>query len=514
MPRSWLVGVLWLAGCAGAPARDESDCFFDSPLILDLRLELPEREMAALREDPRAYVSATLREGAIVHRGVGVKLKGAVGSFQAVDERPAITVNVNKFVKEQTFHAMSRFHLNNSVQDPTCLHEQIASRLFAEAGMPAARVAHARVRLNGRDLGLYVLKEGFDSHFLARHFRVATGNFYDGGFVQDIDADLERDSGTGPEDRRDLKELVEACREPDRAARWRRIEAKLHVDAFITFMAVELMTGHWDGYSLNCNNYRVYVNPADGRAHFLPHGMDQVFQDPGASVLDHPRALVASAVMGRAAWRARFRQRVAELLPLFESGRLHPLIDGVSARLMAVMGSEQAAAYPDQVRDLKERLAARTESLREQLARPIPPATTFDESGMARLGEWQPWSESEDAVIEQDHSVFHVRAGASRHCVAGWSQRVVLPHGRYSLRGTARADGVLSIRDEWGAGAGFRTSLAGRTNRVAGTTRWRELVCVFEVAEESREIDLVIELRAVQGEAWFERRSVVLRRER
>ena len=80
-------------------------------------------------------------------------------------------------------------------------------------------------------------------------FGDATGNFYDGGFVQDINADLEKDSGQGPDDHSDLRALQAACLEPDPEKRWPAIEERLDVDAFVSFMALELMTCHWDGYT-------------------------------------------------------------------------------------------------------------------------------------------------------------------------------------------------------------------------------------------------------------------------
>ncbi len=91
------------------------------------------------------------------------------------------------------------------MQDDSYLHEGLCSELFTAAGLVAPRVTHARVLLNGRDLGLYVLKEGVDKRFLARHFPKAKGNLYDGGFCQDVDEELQKDEGKGVDDRSDLR---------------------------------------------------------------------------------------------------------------------------------------------------------------------------------------------------------------------------------------------------------------------------------------------------------------------
>ena len=52
------------------------------------------------------------------------------------------------------------------------------------------------------------------------------------------------------------------------------------------------------------NNYRVYFDPGrDGRAVWLPHGMDQLFGDPGFPILDIPGTILAATVMADPEWR-------------------------------------------------------------------------------------------------------------------------------------------------------------------------------------------------------------------
>src|SRR6185295_6902273 len=150
-----------------------------------------------------------------VYVGVSIKLKGSAGSFREVDDKPALTLRMDREDDDARFHGLAKFHLNNSVQDDSYLRELIASDLFRAAGVATPRVTHARVWLNERDVGLYVLKEGFDKLLVKRFFEHANGNLYDGGFCQDVDADLSKECGKGPDDRADLIALREPCTEPD-----------------------------------------------------------------------------------------------------------------------------------------------------------------------------------------------------------------------------------------------------------------------------------------------------------
>src|SRR6185369_10064116 len=116
-----------------------------------------------LRREPRKYVKATLKEdGKVVARDIGVHIKGAAGSFRGIDDKPGLTLNMNKFGTEARFHGMDKFHLANSVQDPSYLSELLCGELFRAAGVPTSRIGHAVVTINGRGRGLYYVKEGYD----------------------------------------------------------------------------------------------------------------------------------------------------------------------------------------------------------------------------------------------------------------------------------------------------------------------------------------------------------------
>lgn len=501
---------------------DASDAFFASEKVVSLKIELAPAELQKLRDDNRNYVRCEVVEnGSVTYKSVAIKLKGAAGSFREWDDRPALTLNMGKYTKKQSFHQLNKFHLNNSVQDEAYLNELLCSEIFRKAGLPVPRVTHARVWLNGRDVGLYVLKEGFDKSFLKRHFADASGNLYDGGFLQDIDVDLEKDAGDGPDDRSDLQALREACAESDPVLRETRLATLLDVDRFIDFMALELMTGHWDGYSLAKNNYRLYFDPQSKKAHFLAHGMDQTFVYPEASVIDYPGAIVASAVMHSRAWRKNYRARLKQFLPLFDPPTpLLRIVDTQQKRLFPVMREmheDQANAFNDRIAELKQRLIERAANLRDQVEQPDPGPLEFSEDGLAELPDWYPVSESEDAVQEQpelagQRATYQIKCGPSGACVASWRRKVLLEKGRYQLEVRAKAKGIVGQEDEKGTGAGVRVSGANRTNSLTGTSNWKVLQFEFETADDLREVELVAELRATAGEVWFEAKSLRLKR--
>ena len=260
-------------GDAGWPGQD----LFTNGVIR-IEIKIAAQDLERLRQNAREFVRAEVTEGATLYGDVAVHLKGSVGSFRPLDDKPGLTLDFARFRATQRFHGLRRVHLNNSVEDPSYCNEQIGGELFRAAGVPAPRVTRALVMLNTRSLGLYVLKEAFTEDFLSCYFKKVGGNLYEPGEGHDVNQRLKKTSIQAPaQDRKALKALAEAALEPGLEQRWSRLEKVLELDRFIRFVALEVMLCHRDGYSLARNNFRVYQDLDTGKMVFFPHGMDQLF---------------------------------------------------------------------------------------------------------------------------------------------------------------------------------------------------------------------------------------------
>jgi len=227
----WAAGALLCVSVICAPSLYTDGATNPPPLyadfltthpILTIHLQVDDAALAGLRLQPRAYVRCAVDEGGQVYRDVGFHLKGQPGTFQNFDGKPSLTLNFDRFVQGQRFHGptfarglrrgrLDKLHLNNSVSDPTYLTEMVCRELFLAAGVPTGRAGHARVFLNGRDAGFYVVFEGYNKGFLKQHFGDASGHLYDSEFMHDINEPLKSSSSGGPVERGDLRELAEAC---------------------------------------------------------------------------------------------------------------------------------------------------------------------------------------------------------------------------------------------------------------------------------------------------------------
>jgi len=512
------------------PLRPEpTEQFFTNRAVPHLKIEITGTNLTNLRDKNREYVRATVREGDApekVYSDVGIHLKGAAGSFRGLDDKPALTLNFDKFRERQKFHGLDKIHLNNSVQDPSYMTEHLCGTLFREANVPASRVSFARVWLNGRDLGFYVLKEGFDKQFLRLYFRNPNGNLYDGGFLREITEPLDKISGHETNGYAALKAAAAAATEPDPSQRLQRLDQVLALDRFISFIAVEIMTWHWDGYALKRNNYRVYHDPDADKIVFFPHGMDQMFWEPNGPLLPNMEGLVARKVLETTEGRRRYRARMSELLTnVFKIEVLTNRINELQARIrpeLTAINPEVARNHDGAVDHLRAEVIGRWAGLQRLLSIPEPQPLKFDNSGFAALSIWRTLDPLGTALLDRvgvagSKRTLHIRAGPAGKCTASWRCRVLLAPGQYRCEGLVRTAGVVALDEpnaavQKGKGAGLRVhgSRQPRSNEALGDTDWRKVEFDFAVDPAGEEAEVVCELRAAKGEAWFDLDSLRL----
>jgi len=512
-----------------APATPGPDLFSDTNIVR-IHIVIPKAGLRLLRtynwhEDrgrERPETTATITEGQLIYTNVALHLKGAAGSYRSIDDRPAFTLNFAKHAKGQKFHGLQKLSLNNSVQDPSFLNEKISRELFLAAGVPVPRADYAVVTLNGRNLGLYVLVEGWNKQFVRRHFPDDSGNLYDGGFCQEITDGLEVNSGDQPSQHQGLQQLIRAAETAAEQRSLAPLAPALDLDRFYTLAAMEILLCHWDGYAMNRNNYRVFHDRSTGRMVFMPHGLDQMFGWGGRAGIDMPllppmQGMVALAALGTREGRARYWQRVGELRTNhFNIASITNRLREISRRLAPVLaefGPVDPREHRDIVDYLSQNIAGRAASIDHQLSAPtLEPE--FGADGTAKIAGWKPRNGREGphlrlATDEGGQKLLYIFAGPGGGATASWRARTYLPPGRYAFEGRARTKGVSRKND---GGAALRVSGSAARQTLKGDADWTSISFPFEIHDAEQPIELICELRGGAGEAWFDTSTLQLRR--
>ncbi len=328
---------------ASAGTAGSGDSLYDLDHVLEVGIDMPPADWDALRLPYRTIAdivggtdclarpkesifdwhtaNVTIDGQAFVQ--AGVRKKGFYGSLS--EDKPSLKIRLDKYNDSAFDGGVTRFTLNNAKQDPSAINTCMAYHVFTAAGLPAPRCNFATVKVNGEDLGLFVHVEEIKEPFLERYFGDVNGNLYEGtvsDFNRGYRGTFEKKNNEETNDWSDIEAVTAALEDPSPAG-LETLAELVDLDQFLTFWAVEVLLGHWDGYAGNRNNFFLYRPPGRPFA-FIPWGADQVMGD-----VDNPLDGIATPTSvyahgdiayrlyadpdGRAAYVARLRDLLANV---------------------------------------------------------------------------------------------------------------------------------------------------------------------------------------------------------
>jgi spore coat protein H len=207
---------------------------------------------------------------------------------------------------------------------------------------------------------IYTHVDSIKDPFLRRNFGSDAGRLYE-GTLSDFwpgawQGTIEPKTMAAAADTTEIIALLAVLEDPGLTdpQRLTAIQGLVAYDEFLTFWAAEGLTGHWDGYADDQNNYWFYVNPADGLMHFIPWGPDATFGpgnqlpvrtgDPVHAEAIVPRAALVRRLFEIATSRADFLTELQRQLDdVFDEAELHAEIDRIEALMFPVTGDISTA---------------------------------------------------------------------------------------------------------------------------------------------------------------------------
>ena len=340
--------------------------------VVTLAVDIPPAAFETLRNntDSHSYVPCTVSSGGDTVANVGVHCRGNPAKELATG-KPDLIVTFDKFVSKQRFRGQRRLVLQAARDDPSYVAAPIVCEMFRQADVPAPRCGFARVRLNGRDLGLYVLIEGVEKEFIQQHFGRVDGNLYDEGDPPDVTGKLEKARGRDKKDQSDVDTLAAVALLTDPGERWKQLQQRLDVDRFLTFTALEVLWWLSDSYSLDAKKFRLYHDPTSGRFVFFPKNVEEVLRRTDGPAVPDCKGVVARAVLTTPEGNARYRQTLERLLgTTFAPEKVQARARAMAAAIRpAAVGDDAAAAraFDDAVTRLCEAVSRRASLVSSEL---------------------------------------------------------------------------------------------------------------------------------------------------
>ena len=144
----------------------------------DFATALSEDRKQGERPSPFTKVEAQLTIDDFNWGTVSVRKKGFLGSNDS--DRPSIKVDLNDYQPGRSIERLRQLTLNNNKQDRSLMSQFMGYELYHRAGLPAPRIAHAEVIVNGQSLGVYSHVETPKESFLDHLYGESSGSLYEG----------------------------------------------------------------------------------------------------------------------------------------------------------------------------------------------------------------------------------------------------------------------------------------------------------------------------------------------
>lgn len=297
-----IAGALVLGGLAGnasagvtintkyVEGTDSAAPMFNPLVVNTFNLTMPQSTIDGLsgatnnwaNEGPYlpATLAGTINGVSFGPLNVGVHLKGAWGSWRNIYGKAGFKIKVDAFDKTANVFGITKFTLNNMVQDHSSIHETLSYRLFRAVGVPTARTGYVNITVNGQNYGLHLNLETTDKVLMNR-YGIIPSHIYKGGVptFPDLWPGQENlyaiDQGSTT-DVSDLSAVMAVVGRGNGVNWFHDMSALVDLQEMTLDWAAESFVGHWDGYVHNHNNFYL-VKRQDGKFIMLPWGMDQTW---------------------------------------------------------------------------------------------------------------------------------------------------------------------------------------------------------------------------------------------
>lgn len=294
---------------ASPPAALTSDDFFDQSAVQDIRITMKPEDWADLQATylDDNYYRADMQWRDQTMAIVGVRSRGS-GSRNP--HKPGLKIDFGRYV-DQKFLGLKSLALANGWQDPSLMKQRISMLFYARMGVPAPRVVHSRVYVNGVYLGLYQTMEPIDKNFLTRIYGLdENGKALNGGYLYEyLWKDAYEWDYLGSE-LRIYAELFEAKTHEDEAPTilWgaldsafktfnevgdsafvREVSPFIDLPAFVKYLAVDNFIADYDGFLgfWGPNNFYVYRPQGRTDLVWFPWDKDLAFWAPDYDIFNN-----------------------------------------------------------------------------------------------------------------------------------------------------------------------------------------------------------------------------------
>lgn len=277
-------------------AQSNADWLFDDSTLPEIFITLDPGDLNLIlsnvtsdTEYPATFVF--MRDGVSdTLQNIGFRIRGNTSRFS---EKKSFKVSFDTFVDGREYRGLDKMNINGEHNDPSIIRSKLSWDVFEAFDVIAPRSNHVKLFINGDYYGLYINVEHIDNEFVEDRFGSDAGNLYKALWPADLTYlgnhpdDYKRvengrriydlKTNEDEDDYSDIAELILFLENASDEEFEQNIRDLINVDVVIRVMAVDIMTGMWDDYMFNKNNFYLYHNQSTDLFEFIPFDYDNTF---------------------------------------------------------------------------------------------------------------------------------------------------------------------------------------------------------------------------------------------
>lgn len=277
-------------------SQSGSKWLFDDSTLPEIRINIDQESLDEILADENqqsdhefhAMFSITKNGVTETVDSVGFRLRG---NTSRASQKKSFKISFDTFIDGREYRGLDKMNINGEHNDPTVMRAKLSWNIFEKMDVKAPRSNHVSLYINDVFYGLYLNVEHIDNEFLKKEFNGDSGNLYKCLYPADLsyrgpnsdDYNDYEEFGRRPYDLKTnetendysgLASFIEFINNSSDQVFEEQIHDYLDVDATLRWMAIDVLTGNWDNYSFNKNNFYLYQSPDDGRFIVIPYDYD------------------------------------------------------------------------------------------------------------------------------------------------------------------------------------------------------------------------------------------------
>jgi hypothetical protein len=205
--------------------------------------------------------------------------------------KKSFRINFNGIDGSQKWHGLEKMNLIGLQNDPSLLRSKLCYDAFRQAGVFSSQTSFVKLFLNDEYMGVYQNQEHIDEEYCKLYFdQQGDGNL----FKCTYPATLEY-LGTNPtlyqfalwgtrhyelkinewrDNYTDLAQFIAVLNNTPLTELACALPLVFDVETYLKTMAIDIITGNWDNYIYNKNNYYLYHHQLSDQFVYIPYDLD------------------------------------------------------------------------------------------------------------------------------------------------------------------------------------------------------------------------------------------------